>query len=54
MNKYRERRSPLGLYWPRALLALAADNTMKCNSLFVSGICYSQNKEIQKYAVLNI
>ena len=96
MNKYRERRSPLGLYRPRALLALdanntmkynnhlllkyaipkqrntkarraeyignavllkgttgpehywllAANNTMKCKSLFVAGICYS---EIKKY-----
>ena len=45
MNKYRERCSPLGLYWPRALLALAANNTMKCNSLFVAGICYSKIKK---------
>ena len=45
MNKYRERRFPLGLYWPRALLALAADNTMECNSLFVAGICYSKIKK---------
>ena len=34
MNKDRERRSLMGLYWPRALLVLAANNTMKYNNLF--------------------
>ena len=45
MNKDRERRFPMGLYWPRSLLALAATNTMKCNNLFVAGICYSKIKK---------
>ena len=45
MNKHRERRSPLGPYRPGALLALAANNTMKCNNLFVAGICYSKIKK---------
>ena len=35
MNNDRERRSLMGLYWPRALLALPANNTMKCNNLFL-------------------
>ena len=35
MNNDRERRSLMGLYWPRALLALPANNSMKCNNLFL-------------------